>query len=58
MAGTIDNAVNRNSDKEKKIDHEAKRAQREAEARREEDRREGVEEQAPGQMPPHTGTRA
>lgn len=57
MAGTIDEAVIRNSDEDKKADREAKREQRKAEARREQDRREGVEEQAPGEMPPHSGTR-
>ncbi|MET0342536.1 MAG: hypothetical protein ABW252_16140 [Polyangiales bacterium] len=57
MAGTIDSALNRNSDKEKKIDREAKREQEKAEERRAQDKREGVEPQAPGEMPPHSGTR-
>jgi hypothetical protein len=56
MTGTIDSALTRKNDKD--VDIEAKGEQREAEKRRAEDRREGVEEQAPGDMPPHSGTRS
>ena len=56
MTGTIDSALTRKDDKD--VDSEAKAEQREAERRRAQDYREGVEEQAPGDMPPHSGTRS
>ena len=56
MTGTIDSALTRKNDKD--VDSEAKLAQREAEQARAQDRREGVEEQAPGEMPPKSGTRS
>lgn len=50
MAGTIDSAVTRKSDKD--VEQDAKQEQRQAEQRREEQRREGPKDQAPGAMPP------
>jgi len=50
MAGTIDSAVTRKNDKD--VDREAKAEQRKAEKVREEIKREGPDDQAPGAMPP------
>ncbi|MDB4989479.1 MAG: hypothetical protein JWN04_4657 [Myxococcaceae bacterium] len=50
MAGTIDSAVTRKNDKD--VEKDAKLEQKEAEARRAEERREGPTDQAPGAMPP------